>query len=398
MIPHQPQPQLAGSSVNKQQPEEDATISNYVLIPKPGSLLNTQHQENNVSSTAPLHLVGFPMPYSSSVDMFCQMHQNHLSNMNYPLAPMLVPVTYSDSTPNQIPSSHAQRPNDAVFLPANMPHFLGPSPVCAHTPASCLPVFSVLPGQGLYLSHCGDASLFQNQAPEASPDSVPDHRRAASHSTVTEPSSFQVPTAGSNFHLTPLEDSTDSEKFKSSDCLTDRDGDDRKLYSRASESLKATQTRFDLSPQHSFPVQVNTHLSQIYARHHVLSTKPVRRELLSSPLDFLPRAAPRPPPLTPSAPKHPIRHKHAEHHSPLQARTTYQSSPPEKAVSRSLLDALLITPITQPSPLRLRKKKKRRSVSELQLPKNKRVSWHQSATEAGDPLFSSPVNAVYLFR
>ncbi|XP_035514117.1 PDZ and LIM domain protein 7-like [Morone saxatilis] len=106
-------------------------------------------------------------------------------------------------------------------------------------------------------------------------------------------------------------------------------------------------------------------------QHVIMYFLPNQREFLSSPLDFLPRAAPRPPPLTPSAPKHPIRHTHAEHHSPLQARTTYQSSSPEKAVSQSLLDALLITPITQLSPLRLRKKKKRRSVSELQLPKNK---------------------------
>ncbi|XP_044052668.1 PDZ and LIM domain protein 5a isoform X13 [Siniperca chuatsi] len=223
-------------------------------------------------------------------------------------------------------------------------------------------------------------------------------RPAASDSTVTEPSSFRLPTAESNSPVTPLEDSTFSEKSESNDHLTDHDGDDHKLYSQATESLKAAQTQFDLSHQHSFPVQVNTHLSHMSARHHVLSTKPVRRELLSSPLDFLPRAAPCPPPLTPSAPKQPTRNTHAEHCSPVQARATYQSSPwpPEKAVSQSLLDALLITPIQAP-PLRLRKKKKRHSVSELHLPKNKRVSWHQSATEEGDPLFSSPVNAVYVF-
>ncbi|KAM8760515.1 PDZ and LIM domain protein 5-like [Acanthopagrus schlegelii] len=99
--------------------------------------------------------------------------------------------------------------------------------------------------------------------------------------------------------------------------------------------------------------QVNAHPSHLSTRRRALSTKPVR--------------------------------------------ATCQSRPPEKAMSQSLLDALLITPITQAPPLRLRKKKKRRSVSKLHLPKNKRVSWHQSATEEGDPLFSSPVNAVYVF-
>ncbi|XP_040010485.1 PDZ and LIM domain protein 5a isoform X6 [Xiphias gladius] len=146
-------------------------------------------------------------------------------------------------------------------------------------------------------------------------------------------------------------------------------------------------------------VQVSTHLSHISARHHVLSTKPVRRELLTSPLNFLPRAAPCPPPLTPSAPEQPTRQPYTERHSPVQARTTYQNNPrpPEKAVSQSLLDALLITPVFQAPPLCLRKKKKHRKVSELHLPKNKRVSWHQSVTEEGDPLYSSPVNAVYVF-
>lgn len=186
-------PQAAGSSANRQRPEEDATIPNYVLISKHDNLLEAQHQENDSSPTTPLQLVAFPMPYSSSVDMFYQIHPTHLPNVNYPLAPVLVPLTYTGSTPSQIPSSHAQRPNDssldAAFLPASIPHFLGPSPVYTHTPASCLPVFSVLPAQGLYLSHGSDSSLAQNQAPEAS--SAPD----ASLSTVTEPPSFQLPTA-----------------------------------------------------------------------------------------------------------------------------------------------------------------------------------------------------------
>lgn len=146
-----------------------------------------------------------------------------------------------------------------------------------------------------------------------------------------------------------------------------------------------------------------------------------RRQLLSSPLDFLPRSAPCPPPLTPSAPKQLTPHTNTEHTSPGQHRWTEcaltftlglqftnsqsslsrltswlrcdflstfcfrsplmcrdltraatQRSPPQTTVSQSLLDALLITPITQAPALRLRKKKKRRSVSDLQLPKNKR--------------------------
>lgn len=54
-------------------------------------------------------------------------------------------------------------------------------------------------------------------------------------------------------------------------------------------------------------------------------------------------------------------------------RTTYQISHPETSVSQSLLDALLISPITEAPSLRLRRKK-RRSVSDLQLPRNKRCA------------------------
>uniref|UniRef100_A0A8C7CHK4 PDZ and LIM domain 5a n=1 Tax=Oncorhynchus kisutch TaxID=8019 RepID=A0A8C7CHK4_ONCKI len=148
-----------------------------------------------------------------------------------------------------------------------------------------------------------------------------------------------------------------------------------------------------LSPIHSSsPVQPLTHLSPVSAVQPLLSPKPVRRELLLNPLEFLPRGGPCPPALTPSAPTLAIRS-----HSTvigLQARTPHRS--PEGTVSQSLLDALLITPITTLPPLRLRKKK-RRSVSALHLPNNKRVSWHQSVTDLGDPNLSSPVNAVYIF-
>lgn len=168
MTTRQPQALTAGSSVDQRRPEEGATIPSCVLISKPGSLLKTQHQENSLSYTAPLHLVAYPMPYSNSLDMFCQIHPTHLS-----ISPTLVPLTCTGSTLDQIQSSHAQRSNDAVFMPANIAHFLGSSPVCTHTPTA----FSILPAQGLYLSHGSKSSL--NQAPEAPFDPVSIHRPAA---------------------------------------------------------------------------------------------------------------------------------------------------------------------------------------------------------------------------
>lgn len=152
----QPQPQSSSLSAYQQQQEEGTTIPNYVLISKPGSLLNTQHQAKNVSSTTPFHLVTFPMTYSNSVDMFYEIHPTHLSNMNYLLAQLFVPLPCTGSTPSQMLFCHAQRPNDTsldeVFMPASIPHFLGLSSVCTHTAASFSSVSSV---QGLY-------SLFQN--------------------------------------------------------------------------------------------------------------------------------------------------------------------------------------------------------------------------------------------
>ncbi|XP_040010481.1 PDZ and LIM domain protein 5a isoform X2 [Xiphias gladius] len=410
----QQQPRVAGSSADRQWPEKDTVIPHDVHISNPESLLKTQNQENNISSTTHLHVVSTPMSYSNNFDMFCQIHPTHLSNGNYPLAPVLVPLTYNGSALIQMSSSHtrhdictdAQKSNDtsldAVFLQANTPHsLLGPSPVCTQTPASCLPILSVFPAQrvGVY-SPCGSSSVpAQNQALGASSDPVPVHRPSTSDFTLTAPPSIQLLTAERSSLGTPLEGSKDLGKFESINCLTGHDDDNHKLNNPAAESLRAAQTLFHLSPRHSSLVQVSTHLSHISARHHVLSTKPVRRELLTSPLNFLPRAAPCPPPLTPSAPEQPTRQPYTERHSPVQARTTYQNNPrpPEKAVSQSLLDALLITPVFQAPPLCLRKKKKHRKVSELHLPKNKRVSWHQSVTEEGDPLYSSPVNAVYVF-
>ncbi|XP_042277018.1 PDZ and LIM domain protein 5a isoform X1 [Thunnus maccoyii] len=351
----QPQPQSAMSSANQQRPEEDATTPNHVLLSNPGSVLKAQNQENNVSSTTHFHVVAIPMSYSSSVDMFCHMQPTCSSNMNYASAPMLAPLPYTGQT--QISSSHTQRPNDTsldVFLPANMPQsFLEPSPVCTQTLASDSPAFSVLHGEtvGLYSSAGSNQSLVQNQAPERSSDIVPVQSPAASDGAFTEPPSFQLCTTESSSPLLPLEDSTDSEKVGSSNHVTRHDGDDHKLNSPAIESQKASQAQIDLSPKHSSQGQVNSGVSHISARHHVLSTKPVRRELLSCPLDFLPRAAPCPPPLTPSAPKQPTQNINAECCSPFQASEEAEEpelSSHESAVVKTMIKGPAATPGLRP--------------------------------------------------
>lgn len=201
VITDHPEPQTVGSSANQQPPKEGATNPNYVLISKPGSLLKTQHQQNSLSSSAPLHLVAFPMPYSGSLDMFCHIDPDQMSNINHPLTPVLTPSSYTDLNPSQIAESQEQRPNDAsvdaAFLPANNSGFPGPSPERIHSPASCLPAFSALPAQGLQLLYGSDSLLVQNKAQEASSDPVPVQRPAADRTdcTVTEPPSFQPITA-----------------------------------------------------------------------------------------------------------------------------------------------------------------------------------------------------------
>ncbi|XP_041756144.2 PDZ and LIM domain protein 5 isoform X2 [Coregonus clupeaformis] len=132
----------------------------------------------------------------------------------------------------------------------------------------------------------------------------------------------------------------------------------------------------------SSPVQPLTHLSPVSAVQPLLYPKPVRRGLLLNPLEFLPPGGPCPQALTHSAPTLAI-----QSHSTdigLQARTPHRS--PEGTVSQSLLDALLITPITTLPPLRLRKKK-RRSVSALHLPNDK-------SEEVEEPETSSHVSSA----
>ncbi|XP_054867461.1 PDZ and LIM domain protein 5a isoform X3 [Amphiprion ocellaris] len=404
-----PQPQAEVSSSNQHWSERNSTIQNHVS--NPNNLLKTPNQETDVASTTHLGLVSIPVLYSNSVDMLCPIHPP--SNLNYPLTHMLVPTTYNASTINQVASSYtynyslsdAQKPKDqfldTVFLPACMPHsLLEPNPGDTQVPASCLPVFSILPAQTALLNSSYGSSLVQNQPSETFSDPAPDHRPSASDNTLSAPPSVQLLTGKSSSPLAPLEDDTNSENVEFSNCLTGHDGIDHRINNSSPECRKTEQ--FEISPQHSSQAQLNTCLSHISARHPVHSTKPVR-VLLSNPLDFLPRAAPCPPPLTSSAPRQP---EHSQHMcnaccNPVHERNAYQSNrwPPEKqAVSQSLLDALLISPVKQASLQCLKKKKKKQhSVSELQLPKNKRVSWHQSATEEGDLFLSSPVNAVYIF-
>lgn len=180
MIVHQPQPQAAGSSASQQQLGQGASTPKYVHILKPDTPLKTQHQKNNLPSTAPLDV---PVSDSSSVDMFCHMLPTHLAGVHYPLAPVLLPLMYTGSTPSQIPSSHTSP--DAAFLQANTPYFLGPSPISTHTPVSSLPVFNVLCTHGLYFPCDNDFSLVQNPKPEAQGSVLPTAERYNNQSVST---------------------------------------------------------------------------------------------------------------------------------------------------------------------------------------------------------------------
>ncbi|XP_042564188.1 PDZ and LIM domain protein 5a isoform X2 [Clupea harengus] len=127
----------------------------------------------------------------------------------------------------------------------------------------------------------------------------------------------------------------------------------------------------------------------------VHSPAPLRRELLLNPLEFLPRGAPCPPHACPSAPS--ARAAQLRDKAPIVSGPQASGlRPSDGGLCQSLLDALLITPITKNPPLRLRKKK-RPSATSLGLSKSKRVSWHQSVIDPNDPSLSSPVNAIYIF-
>lgn len=322
MLAHQPQPQAAGSSASQQQPGQGASIPKYVHILKPDT--KTQHQENTLPSTVPFYN---PVSYSSSVEMFCHILPTHLSGIHYPLAPVLLPLMYSGSTPSQIP---AQSPNDtspdAAFLQANTPYFLGPSPVSTHTPVYSLPVFNVLPTQGLYFPCDNDFSLVQNPKSEAQGSVLPTAERYNNQDVLSTFTALHLHVLqfqkdfsqqrtltsdfialSSNFPATPLEDSTDSANFPSSDGWTD---DVDKLCSQATESLSEAQAQLNLSAKHrccraipkhkhinfsllfqtrvcdaspvssfcplSLPVQLSNHPSHLSTCHRVLSTKPVR--------------------------------------------------------------------------------------------------------------------------
>lgn len=197
MITHQPQSQSAGSSANQQPTEKDATSPSYVLISRPDSVLKSQHQVSNVSSAAPLHLVAFPVPYSRSLDVFCQTQPNSLSNMDYPLAPVLVPLSYTGSNQSLIPSYLTQQTFNTspgvTCLPARVPTFPGARSVCTQRPASCLPVLSVVPAQELYLSRGSESSFAQNKAPVDPSELV--HRPDDSQIPAAEPPSCHQPTA-----------------------------------------------------------------------------------------------------------------------------------------------------------------------------------------------------------
>ncbi|XP_069042997.1 PDZ and LIM domain protein 5a isoform X4 [Lepisosteus oculatus] len=121
------------------------------------------------------------------------------------------------------------------------------------------------------------------------------------------------------------------------------------------------------------------------AARPVLSPGPVRKELLSNPLEALPRRAPCPPPMSLSSQAHGAA-------ATISAAVRTQARLSGPVLSPSLLDALLITPVSRPPPL-LRTKDKRRTTSALYLQKNKSVSWHQSVSAA---LTLPPLSTVSL--
>ncbi|XP_044052669.1 PDZ and LIM domain protein 5a isoform X14 [Siniperca chuatsi] len=406
------------------------TLQKASSVPKPPPVAPKDDRSDIIKPVALTHPPPPPHPHPHSTVPYnkiprpyggCRTESEYPPAQS-PFAPF-IPSPSSAFTPASSHTSPPPPPPPPVSYPSSSssspPVLVPPQPSVYNTPINLYSnenACEVAMGQrrGLLESQGGALPLQFNGGPQSILKKPQPPRVPRKHIVDTDIHFYHVPTHADASRKRIMEDTEDwrprsgttqSRSFRILAQMTgtehaqDEEADTAKKTNSFTLSSSSCLTESEThNGKVSFPVQVNTHLSHMSARHHVLSTKPVRRELLSSPLDFLPRAAPCPPPLTPSAPKQPTRNTHAEHCSPVQARATYQSSPwpPEKAVSQSLLDALLITPIQAP-PLRLRKKKKRHSVSELHLPKNKRVSWHQSATEEGDPLFSSPVNAVYVF-
>ncbi|XP_066568325.1 PDZ and LIM domain protein 5 isoform X3 [Amia ocellicauda] len=137
-----------------------------------------------------------------------------------------------------------------------------------------------------------------------------------------------------------------------------------------------------VSPLVSVPIQ--TSLVTMPAKPF-LSPGPLRKELLMNPLEALPRGAPCPPPLSPSRASQGAV-------ATISVAVGSQARLFGAGVSPSLLDALLITPISKPPPLQ-HQKDKRRTISALYLQKNKSVSWHQSVSANLTTSGVSSVNA-----
>eukprot|EP00062_Callorhinchus_milii_P016925 gi/632968760/ref/XP_007900705.1/ PREDICTED: PDZ and LIM domain protein 5 isoform X3 [Callorhinchus milii] len=118
----------------------------------------------------------------------------------------------------------------------------------------------------------------------------------------------------------------------------------------------------------------------------VLSSLPLQRTILENPLAALPKSAPCPPP-TKQSPK--ARRAAAT----IAAVVTAQHRLSDPVVSPSLLDALLIAPITKPPSVHC-KLPKRKSTSSAQIHKNKSVTWHQSVSSLEKSSYNFSVSSV----
>ncbi|XP_067850582.1 PDZ and LIM domain protein 5-like isoform X3 [Heptranchias perlo] len=104
------------------------------------------------------------------------------------------------------------------------------------------------------------------------------------------------------------------------------------------------------------------------------------RTILENPFEALPKSAPRLPPVKQSPEA-----KSAA--ATITAVLTAQARLSDPVVSPSLLDALLITPVTKP-PSAHCKLPKRQSTSSLYVQKNKSVTWHESVSSSVKPSHS----------